>query len=146
MNLQKMREKLIPILKRNDLEIYSIKTKKEFGEMIVEILIDTDTMDINLLEKIHLEYAALLTDDDLDPNYFLELSSLGLERPLNSKEDLLKVIGKYVYLESSKYQGNGYIISFENDIIKLEINEKGRIRKIDINYDDARNMRTSVKV
>lgn len=146
MNLQKMREKLIPILKRNDLEIYSIKTKKEFGEMIVEILIDTDTMDINLLEKIHLEYQALLTDDDLNPNYFLELSSVGLERPLRSREELLKVMGKYIYLESNKYQGNGYIISFENDIIKLEINDKGRIRKIDINYDDARNMRTSVKV
>jgi ribosome maturation factor RimP len=146
MNLQKMREKLIPILKRHDLEIYSIKTKKEFGEKIVEILIDTETMDINTLEKIHLEYIDLLTDDDLDPNYFLELSSVGLERPLKTREDLLKVMGKYIYLESNKYQGNGYIISFENDIIKLEINEKGRIRKIDINYDEARNMRTSVKV
>jgi ribosome maturation factor RimP len=146
MNLQKMREKLIPILKRYDLDIYSIKTKKEFGEKIVEILIDTDTMDINTLEKIHLEYVDLLTDDEMDPNYFLELSSVGLERPLKSREDIKKVIGRYIYLESNKYQGNGYIISFENDIIKLEINDKGRIRKIDINYDDARNMRTSVKV
>jgi ribosome maturation factor RimP len=82
----------------------------------------------------------------MDPNYFLELSSVGLERPLKSREDIKKVIGRYIYLESNKYQGNGYIISFENDIIKLEINDKGRIRKIDINYDDARNMRTSVKV
>ena len=146
MNLGKMKEKLIPILKKYDLEIYSIKTKKEFGENIVEILIDVETMDINQLEKIHMEYKDLLTDEDLDPNYFLELSSLGLERPLVTKEEVLKVIGNYIYLESSKYQGNGYIISFENDIIKLEINDKGRIRKIDINYDDARNMRTAVKV
>ncbi|AUD64850.1 hypothetical protein BK011_03855 [Tenericutes bacterium MZ-XQ] len=146
MNLQKMREKLIPILKRYDLDIYSIRTKKEFGEKIVEILIDVDVMDINDLEKIHMEYVDLLTDDDLDDDYFLELSSLGAERPLKTKEDVEKAIGKYIYLETNKYKGNGYIISFENDIIKLEINDKGRIRKIDIDFKDARHMRTSVKV
>lgn len=146
MNLGKMREKLIPILKKYDLEIYSIKTKKEFGEKIVEILIDTEVMNIDDLEKIHLEYASLLTDQDLDTDYFLELSSMGLERPLKSKEDLLKVIDRYIYLETNKYKGNGYIKSFENDIITLEINEKGRIRKIEINYDEARHMRTAVKV
>jgi len=146
MNLQKMKEKLIPILKRYDLDIYSIRTKKEFGEKIVEILIDVDVMDINELEKIHMEYVDLLTDDDLDDDYFLELSSLGAERPLKTKEDIEKAIGKYIYLETDKYKGNGYIISFENDIIKLEINDKGRIRKIDIDYKDARHMRTSVKV
>lgn len=146
MNLQKMREKLIPILKRYDLDIYSIRTKKEFGEKIVEILIDVDVMDINDLEKIHMEYVDLLTDEDLDDDYYLELSSLGAERPLKTKEEVEKAIGKYIYLETNKYKGNGYIISFENDIIKLEINDKGRIRKIDIDFKDARHMRTSVKV
>lgn len=146
MNLEKMKQKLMPILNRYDLAVYSIRTKKEFGEKIVEILIDVDVMNINDLEKIHLEYVDLLTDDDMDPDYFLELSSLGAERPLKTKEEVVKAIGKYIYVESDKYIGNGYIISFENDIIKLEINEKGRIRKIDINYVDARNMRTSVKV
>lgn len=146
MNLQKMREKLIPILKRYDLDIYSIRTKKEFGEKIVEILIDVDVMDINELEKIHMEYVDLLTDEDLDDDYYLELSSLGAERPLKAKEEVEKAIGKYIYLETNKYKGNGYIISFENDIIKLEINDKGRIRKIDIDFKDARHMRTSVKV
>jgi ribosome maturation factor RimP len=146
MNLQKMKEKLIPILKRYDLGIYSIRTKKEFGEKIVEILIDVDVMDINELEKIHMEYVNLLTDEDLDDDYYLELSSLGAERPLKTKEEVEKAIGKYIYLETNKYKGNGYIISFENDIIKLEINDKGRIRKIDIDFNDARHMRTSVKV
>lgn len=146
MNLESMKQKLIPILKRYDLEIYSVRTKREFGEKIVEILIDTETMNINQLEKIHLEYVELLTDGDLDDDYFLELSSLGAERPLQTKEEVLKAIGKYIYLETNKYQGNGYIISFKDDIIKLEINDKGRIRKIDINYDDVRNMRTSVKI
>ncbi len=91
MNIQKMKEKLIPILKRYDLDIYSIRTKKEFGEKIVEILIDVDVMDINELEKIHMEYVNLLTDEDLDDDYYLELSSLGAERPLKTKKKLKKL-------------------------------------------------------
>ena len=69
MNLEKLKEKLIPILAKKDLTIYSIRTKREFGEKIVEILIDTELMDIDELEKIHLEYQETLTDEDLDPDY-----------------------------------------------------------------------------
>ncbi|PKK98582.1 MAG: hypothetical protein CVV57_06525 [Tenericutes bacterium HGW-Tenericutes-2] len=145
MNLEKMKEKLIPILNKSNLTIYSIRTKKEFGEKIVEILIDTDMMDINELEKIHLEYIDTLTDDDMDPDYFLELSSVGAERPLKTKEDVIKAVGKYVYLESQKLKGFGTLLSFVDDILLLEINEKGRIRKIEIKFDDAKKMRTAIK-
>lgn len=145
MNLEKIREKLIPILSKKEIEIYSIRTKREFGERIVEILLDVETMDINELEKIHLEFVETLTDDDLDPNYFLELSSLGPERPLNSKEDVSKAVTKYIYLETNKYKGYGTLLSFENDIMTVEINDKGRIRKLDISFDDARKMRTAIK-
>lgn len=145
MNLEKIREKLIPILSKKEIEIYSIRTKREFGERIVEILLDVETMDINELEKIHLEFVETLTDDDLDPNYFLELSSLGPERPLTTKEDVKKAVAKYIYLESNKFKGYGTLLSFENDIMTVEINDKGRIRKLDISFDDARKMRTAIK-
>ena len=59
---------------------------------IVEILIDIELMDIDELEKIHLEFQASLTDDDLDPNYFLELSSLGVENLKRRNEKLYLAI------------------------------------------------------
>ena len=145
MNLEKLKEKLIPILAKKDLTIYSIRTKREFGEKIVEILIDTELMDIDELEKIHLEYQETLSDEDLDPDYFLELSSLGVERPLKTKEEITKAVGRYIYLESSKYKGYGTLIAFENDMISLEINDKGRMKTIEIKFDDARKMRTAIK-
>ena len=145
MNLEKIKEKLIPIIDKIGLSVYSIKTKREYGEKIVEILLDTESMDIDVLEKIHLEFIETLTDDDLDPDYFLELSSLGAERPLSTKEELSKAVSKYIYLESPKYKGNGTLISFENDIILLEINDKGRFKKIEIKFDDARKMRQAIK-
>lgn len=145
MNLEKIKQKLIPIISKSNLEIYSIRTKKEYGEKIVEILLDTDSIDIDTLEKIHLEFVETLDDDDLDPNYFLELSSLGAERPINTKEDAQKAIAKYIYLESPKYKGCGTLISFESDILLLEINDRGRYKKIEIKFDDAKKMRTAIK-
>ena len=145
MNLEKMKEKLIPILAKKDLSIYSMRTKREYGEKIVEILIDTELMDIDELEKIHLEFQALLTDDDLDPDYFLELSSLGVERPLKTVEEMVKAVGRYIYLESPKYKGYGTLVAFEQEVIALEINDKGRMKKIEIKFDDARKARTAIK-
>jgi len=145
MNFEKLKEKLNPILAKSNLSVYSIRMKREFGEKIVEILIDTETMPIDDLEKIHLEFQATLTDDDLDPDCYLELSSLGLERPLKTKEDVLKVIGRYIYLESPKYRGYGTLMAFEGDLMTLEVSEKGKLKQINISFDDARKMRTAIK-
>ena len=145
MNLEKIREKLIPFLQEKAINIYSIRTKKEFGENIVEVLLDVETIDINELEKIHLAFVETLTDDDLDPNYFLELSSLGAERPLKTKEELLKAVGKYIYLVSSRFKGYGTLISFQDDIIILEANDKSRIKQIEIPFNDASKIRTAIK-
>jgi ribosome maturation factor RimP len=145
MNLEKMKEKLIPILNRHDLKIYSIRKKKEFGENIVEILIDVEVMDIDTLEKIHLEYIDLLTDDELDPNYFLELSSVGVERPIKIKEEVINYLSRYVYLESPKYKGYGTLLAFEDNTMTLEINDKGRLKKINILFDEAKKLRTAIK-
>jgi len=145
MNIEKIREKLIPILEKSHLSIYSIKTKREFGEKILEILIDTEVMDIDELEKIHLEFQQTLTDDDLDPDYYLELSSLGAERPLNTKDEFIKAINRYIYLESPKYRGYGTLLSIEDDTMTIEVNDKGRFKKIDIKLDDAKHARTAIK-
>ena len=145
MNLEKMKEKLLPFLSETGIEIYSIRTKREYGEKIVEILLDVETMDINELEKIHLAYIETLTDDDLDPDYFLELSSIGAERPLKTKEELTKAIGKYIYLLSPKYKGYGTLVDFQEDLISLEINDKGRFKTINIAFADASKIRTAIK-
>ena len=146
MNLDKLKEKLIPFLKEKEIEIYSIRTKREFGQKIVEILLDVETIEIDELEKIHLAYVNSLNDDDIDDDYFLELSSVGAERPLKTKEDLIRFTGYYIFLASPKYKGYGTLISFQDDIIILEINDKGKMKNIEIKCDDASKMRTAIKL
>jgi ribosome maturation factor RimP len=145
MNITGIKEKLSKILIPKGLEIYSVKTKKEFGNKILEILIDVDVMDINDLEKIHLELVDQLSDDDLDDDYFLELSSLGAERPLTTLNEVQKALTQYVYLESLVYKGYGYLKELKDNIIVLEVNLKGRIKNIEIPFDGIKNMRTAIK-
>lgn len=145
MKLEKIKAKLIPIIEPYDLFIYSIKTKREFNEDILEILLDGARINSDMLEAIHLKLQSELTDDELDPNYYLELSSVGIERPITTPEEIEQAIGRYVYLESQTYRGNGTLIDFKDDILKLEINQKGRIRKIDIGRSSVNNMRYAVK-
>lgn len=145
MNLEHLKEKLNQILKTYDLNVYSIRTKREFGERIVEILIDTETMDINVLEKIHMTFVESLTDDELDPNYYLELSSLGAERPLKTLDEVIKAIGKYIYFEAPNMKSYGTLNAIENDIMKIEINDKGRLKIVDVKFETVKNMRTAIK-
>ena len=145
MNLEKIKQKLIPILDKSDLSIYSIKTKKEFGQKILEILIDVESMDINELEKIHLEFVETLEDDDVDDDYFIELSSLGAERPLKTPIEVTNAISRYVYIKSSKYKGYGTLLTFDGQLMIIEVNEKGRMKKIEIKFDDASELRTAIK-
>ncbi|NCU32937.1 MAG: hypothetical protein EOM23_08420 [Candidatus Moranbacteria bacterium] len=145
MNLSYLKEKCQAILDGYDLKVYSIRTKREFGEKIIEILIDTETMDINLLEKIHMSFLESIPEDTIPDDYFLELSSVGAERPLESIEDLEKAIGKYIYFEAHHMKSYGTLLGLDNDIIKIEINDKGRIKIIEVKFDDARKLRTAIK-
>ncbi len=148
MNLDNLKQKLIPFLEPFNIAVYSIKLKKEYGEKIVEILLDTDTIDINDLEKIHMAYIESLNDEDLDDDYFLEISSLGAERPLETIEQVKRYIGSYIYFETNKMKTNATLLEVadDNDLLLVEVNQKGRIRKIELKFSETRKMRTAVKV
>ena len=146
MQLENIKSKLNQLLEKDALYVYSIKIKKAFGQDVLEILIDGEQrMGTQLLERIHADILASFTDEEINPKYGIELSSVGIERPLDSIESLHKAVGRYIYIESSSYKGNGTLLAFDGDIMQIEINEKGRIRKIQVSQADARKRRIAVK-
>jgi len=146
MNIQHIKETLSKILEPHRLGIYSVKTKKEFGRKILEILIDVESMDINQLEIIHLKLVEQMDENALDDDYYLELSSLGIERPLSNPDEIKNAIHRYIYLESKLYKGYGTLTDYQNDIVFVTVNQKGRIKTIEIQYHEIKNMRTAVKI
>lgn len=146
MRIDVIKTKLLEILKDYNLEIYSIKPKREFNEKILEILLKGKDINTDILGEVHLKLFNSLEDGDLDEDYFLELSSVGAEYPLNSLEEIKDHLNYYVYVDSHKFKDFGYIVDVNNDVITIEYNDKGQFRKKKIEYDTILKIRTSVKL
>lgn len=146
MRINIIEAKLKEIIKEYDLNIYSIKPKREFNEKILEILLKGKDLNTDVLGEVHLKLFNSLEDGDLDDDYFLELSSVGAEYPLNSLDEIKEHLNCYVYIETDKYKALGYVLDVTDDVVTIEYNAKGQFRKLKIEYDTIRKIRTSVKV
>lgn len=146
MKIENIKTKLEEVLSNYEIVIYSIKTKFEFGEHILEILLKGKNLTSDLLAEVHQQLYDKLEDGDIDENYFLELSSVGAEYDLESLQDVIDHIDGYVTIQTNKYKAIGTILSVEDTIITLKYNDKGQFRKLKIEYDEILKIRTSVKI
>ncbi len=148
MDLEKVREILKPYVEAHDLKLYDVKFTKEFGYKILQVFldkkggIDTDTL---ALANDYLSGKLDEIDSDMG-EYMLEVSSPGAEHDLRNKEEIFEAIGEYIYVKTATDIYEGYLNSFENDIINIKINIKGRMKNILVNYSDIKQIRLSVKI
>ena len=85
----------------------------------------------------------------------LEVSSPGIERELETEEDISKSIGEYVYIELKEHINltlkskikdlYGYLRNYANNILEIEYNNKGQIKKISINKENIKFIRLAIK-
>ena len=123
--LEKLKESIDLLLKNHPFELYEINQTMIFGQQGIEILVDNDEGPISTdaLEAFHQEVLTL--DDDILPDhYIIEVSSVGIERPLKSEKDYEKAIGKYMYLVSDHYKGYGTLESYTQEAITISYLEK----------------------
>lgn len=145
MDLKQLEPIIESVLKNHQLSLYSLKTKKEFGENILEILVDGNDLSSDHLGVVNTEISAALSDDLFDPDYFLEVSSPGAERPIRNEQEVEKAIGKYVHIETPELNSDGYLLDFKAGIITFQINLKGRLKKVEIPYTNVKSMRLAIK-
>ncbi len=138
--------KIKELLEEMSLSLYSFRVKSDYGiSKIIEVLVDGKNLNSNNLELIHHQIRERF--DELVPDdYYLEVSSAGAERPINSKEELIKQIGNHIYLVSPQFKGTGDLVSFDGEEIVLEIRIKNIKKQIKIKYKVASQMRTAVRV
>jgi ribosome maturation factor RimP len=123
--LEKLKESIDLLLKNHPFELYEINQTMIFGQQGIEILVDNDEGPISTgaLEAFHQEILTL--DDDILPDhYVIEVSSVGIERPLKSEKDYQKAIGKYMYLVSDHYKGYGTLELYTQEAITISYLEK----------------------
>ena len=109
-------------------DLYDVEYSKEGKNYFLRIFIDKpEGIDLNDCEKVNDEINELLDEANyIKEQYFLEVSSPGIERVLRKDKHLEKNIGKEVNIklfkkdENGKKEYQGILKEFSENIIVLE--------------------------
>lgn len=138
-NFLKIKELALPIVTFHNKELVDVKLRKEFGVSIISIIIDdpeTFTLDIDEVAEINSQILDVI-NDYIPDGYYLEVTSLGVERELITDKDYEKAIGKYIYVKTYQKlenaanlkEFNGYLQEATNEQITIEsiINQRKKV-------------------
>ena len=97
-------ELVLPITDANNLELVDVEYVKEGGEFFLRIYIDKDGgVSLNECELVTRALNPILDEKDpIKDNYYLEVSSPGLDRPLKKEKDFVKYQGRDVEIKLYK--------------------------------------------
>lgn len=121
-------------------ELYDVLYLKEGSNKILRIVIDSNTgISLDDCEKVNNEIKDIIDEADLIPEqYFLEISSPGIERLLRKDWQLKKFIGEEVDVkmfkkdEKGKKNYTGILKSITDDTLEIDIGEKVKIDRKNI--------------
>ena len=125
-------EKLVkPIIENLGYELYDVEYAKEGKNYYLRIFIDNEKgIDLNDCEKVNDGITDILDNENyIKEQYFLEVSSPGIERVLRKEEHLKKSIGEEINIKLFKKdeKGNkeylGKLEDFDQDEIIIEQKE-----------------------
>lgn len=153
---QKIWDLALPICEKNNVELVEVNFKKERGEHILEIIIDSlEGITMDDAVAVNQELSDLLDiEDPIETSYCLEVSSPGCERELKNDKDLSRSIGKYINVKTyakilvDKYEVKeveGDLISFNDDILELDVVVKTKKKRITIERKKIAKVRLAIK-
>jgi len=114
-------------------ELYDVEFAKKQNGMNLTIFISCQGRPINIsdCELVHRTIDPIL--DELDPtngeSYYLNVSSVGLDRPLKIDKDFRRCLNTEIYIKqytavNSNKEMTGQLIDFDEKTITLNVNEK----------------------
>lgn len=116
-------ELVLPITNENNIEIVDVEYVKEAGEYYLRIFIDKDGgVSLNDCEVVTRAINPILDEKDpIKENYFLEVSSPGLDRPLKKEKDFVRYASRDV--EVKLYKPINGLKHFEAELVELAENK-----------------------
>lgn len=138
-----------PICEEKGLMLYEALWVKEYGFQVLRVSVDKpnggiDSDTLGLVNELLSEKLDAY-DDDM-PEYMLEVCSPGAERTLRNKEEILASVGQYVNVKTPDSTYEGTLLSYEGQTLVVEINIKGRMKKVSIEEADIKKIRLAVKI
>lgn len=140
---------VLPITEANDLELVDVEYVKEGGEFFLRVYIDKeDGVSLNECELVTRALNPILDEKDpIKDNYYLEVSSPGLDRPLKKDKDFVKYQGRdveiklYKSIDGSKLHEGELVGLTEEKNIKVIIDNK----EVEFNKKDVALIRLAIK-
>lgn len=134
-------EEKVEVLVKNKIEklgydLYDVEFAKEGPNYFLRIYIDkSDGIDLEDCEKVNNEIIDDLDEADyIKEQYFLEVSSPGIERILRKDRHLEKNLGSEVIVklfkkdENSKKEYQGLLKKFDDQILEIELENKEEVQ------------------
>ena len=109
-NIEEKVEKLVePIIEKIGYELYDVEYAKEGKNYFLRIFIDNEKgIDLNDCEKVNDAITDILDEENyIKEQYFLEVSSPGIERVLRKDKHLEQNIGEQINIKLFKKDENG---------------------------------------
>lgn len=147
-----MTEELVqPILQDKNLKLVDVEYVKEGPNWFLRVYIDKEG-GVNLTECSEVSEELSEQLDQKDPikqEYFLEVSSPGVERPLKTKQDFENNVNKNIYVSlyapiEGEKEFEGVLKSFENNQVTIEYKVKTRIKEVTIPFEKIAKARLAV--
>ena len=106
-----------------------------------------DKFEMEELEKVSEDLSAFMDkyEDQIEGNYILDVSTVGIERPIRNEKELNDAIGEYIYVKYKDGEVYGYLKKFEDDILSVEYKDKNTDKIKNIDYTKVKKVRYAVK-
>lgn len=151
--LDKIRIMIEPILKNNNVYLDDLEYVQDKGEWYLRIFVEKNDGFLDMDTCVAVSEAISQKMDEEDPiegEYYLEVSSPGVEKPLKTFEQVKSSLGKYVYVKlynpvAGLDEVEGFIKTIEEETIEFEYLVKNIKKKIKIDYSNIKFIRLAVK-
>ena len=144
MDLKKVKEALDVFVSSRQMKLFEVTYRK--SDQTLEVLLD-EKLNMDELEKISNEISQFLDtyEDEFEDNYFLDVSTVGAERPIRNEEELMAAIGEYIYVKTKDSEYYGTFKAYDDGDMRLAIKDKTREKEITIPYNKTKKVRYAVK-
>lgn len=151
--IEEIKQLITPVVSQQELSIYSVRFTKLGHQRVLEILLMDEEGQLTLeqAESATQSISELLDSlESLGDDYLLDIGSPGAERELQSNEEIVKSVSRYVFVKFiNPIQGAdsvyGTLISVDDDYLQIEYQVKQKKLMIQIPKENIAKIRLAVK-
>ena len=107
--LEKIKEAIVPLIEAQDCYLDDLVYEQEKGEWYLRVYIEKNNGSLDMDTCVAVSEAVSEKLDQIDvikDEYYLEVSSPGIEKPLRNWDQVVKAVNDFVHIDLNQYEQN----------------------------------------